>query len=138
MASGPQDEPASGPGESTPQVTFRPPVAPAEFAPIRADAAVTGPAYGAEPLTPRSPRPAEARRSAASWPDFRELPVLLLVAFVLALLIKTFLVQAFYIPSESMDPTLQVVTGSWSTSSSYHFHPPRRGTSSCSRIPIRR
>ncbi|MGH2692716.1 MAG: signal peptidase I [Actinomycetota bacterium] len=39
---------------------------------------------------------------------FRELPGLILVAFVLALLIKTFLVQAFYIPSASMVPTLQV------------------------------
>jgi signal peptidase I len=38
----------------------------------------------------------------------RELPVLILIAFVLALLIKTFLVQAFFIPSESMDPTLKV------------------------------
>jgi signal peptidase I len=36
----------------------------------------------------------------------RELPVLILIAFVLALLMKTFLVQAFYIPSESMEPTL--------------------------------
>jgi signal peptidase I len=39
---------------------------------------------------------------------FRELPGLILVAFVLALLIKTFLVQAFYIPSASMVPTLQI------------------------------
>jgi signal peptidase I len=38
----------------------------------------------------------------------KELPVLVVVAFLLALLIKTFLVQAFYIPSESMSPTLQV------------------------------
>lgn len=37
-----------------------------------------------------------------------ELPVLLLVAFVLALLLRSFLVQAFYIPSESMVPTLEV------------------------------
>src|SRR5438270_1377412 len=36
----------------------------------------------------------------------RELPVLILIAFVLALFMKTFLVQAFYIPSQSMEPTL--------------------------------
>ncbi len=35
-----------------------------------------------------------------------ELPGLVLLALLLALLIKTFLVQAFYIPSESMEPTL--------------------------------
>jgi len=36
-----------------------------------------------------------------------ELPGLVLMALVLAILIKTFLVQAFYIPSPSMEPTLQ-------------------------------
>ncbi len=39
---------------------------------------------------------------------WRELPVLVIVALVLAYLIKTFLVQAFYIPSESMENTLLV------------------------------
>ncbi|HVW81220.1 MAG TPA: signal peptidase I [Mycobacteriales bacterium] len=38
---------------------------------------------------------------------WRELPFLVLIALVLALLIKTFLVQAFYIPSASMENTLQ-------------------------------
>jgi len=41
----------------------------------------------------------------------RELPVLLLIAFVLALLVKTFLVQAFFIPSGSMEQTLHGCTG---------------------------
>jgi signal peptidase I len=36
----------------------------------------------------------------------RELPVLILLAFALALLLKTFVVQAFYIPSGSMETTL--------------------------------
>jgi signal peptidase I len=39
---------------------------------------------------------------------FRELPGLILVALLLALLLKTFLIQAFYIPSESMVPTLEI------------------------------
>src|SRR5713101_7687697 len=56
-----------------------------------------------------------------------ELPVLLLVAFFLALLIKTFLVQAFYIPSESMVPTLNVGDRVLVNKVVYHIHPPRRG-----------
>src|SRR5207302_9432940 len=38
----------------------------------------------------------------------REIPVLILIAFVLALLIKAFVIQAFYIPSGSMESTLQI------------------------------
>ncbi|MDP9433683.1 MAG: signal peptidase I [Actinomycetota bacterium] len=49
--------------------------------------------------------PAEPRRKGSF---IRELPFLVLVAFVLALLIKAFLVQAFYIPSGSMERTLLV------------------------------
>jgi signal peptidase I len=43
-------------------------------------------------------------RSGSFW---REVPVLVLIALGLALLIKAFLVQAFYIPSDSMMNTLQ-------------------------------
>jgi len=57
----------------------------------------------------------------------RELPILIVVAFVLALLIKTFLVQAFYIPSESMVPTLAVGDRVLVNKVVYHLHPPRRG-----------
>ncbi|MEU8132365.1 signal peptidase I [Streptodolium elevatio] len=39
---------------------------------------------------------------------WRELPLLLGIALVLALIIKTFLVQAFSIPSESMEDTIKV------------------------------
>jgi signal peptidase I len=41
-------------------------------------------------------------------PLWQELPLLLVVAFCLAVLIRTFLVQAFYIPSGSMERTLLI------------------------------
>jgi signal peptidase I len=39
---------------------------------------------------------------------WRELPILVIIALVLAFVLKTFLIQAFYIPSGSMENTLQV------------------------------
>jgi signal peptidase I len=52
---------------------------------------------------PEDPRAVE-RADRKAW---REFPILILSALVLAILIKTFLVQAFFIPSESMVPTLR-------------------------------
>ncbi|WP_446463546.1 signal peptidase I [Streptomyces sp. BRA346] len=49
-------------------------------------------------------RPAKGRKARSFW---KELPILIFIALVLALLIKTFLVQAFSIPSDSMQNTLQ-------------------------------
>jgi signal peptidase I len=57
----------------------------------------------------------------------QELPVLLVIAFILALLIKSFLMQAFYIPSESMEPTLNVGDRVLVNKVVYHLHAPRRG-----------
>ncbi|GII91428.1 signal peptidase I [Sinosporangium siamense] len=51
-------------------------------------------------------KPAKRGGKAKKGSFWRELPVLVVVALVLALLIKTFVVQAFYIPSESMENTL--------------------------------
>ncbi|UDY22644.1 signal peptidase I [Nocardioides sp. Kera G14] len=47
--------------------------------------------------------PVSARRHLSAW---QETGVLLLIALVLAIAIKALLVQAFYIPSESMEPGL--------------------------------
>jgi len=56
-----------------------------------------------------------------------ELPGLILMAFVLALLIKTFLVQAFFIPSPSMEPTLVEGDRVLVTQIPYYFHDPTQG-----------
>jgi signal peptidase I len=55
----------------------------------------------------RSRKRGEAKKGSL----LRELPVLLLIAFVLALVVKTFFVQAFFIPSGSMEQTLHGCTG---------------------------
>jgi signal peptidase I len=61
--------------------------------------------------TGRAARHAARKEAAKKGSLLRELPVLLLVAFVLALVVKTFLVQAFFIPSGSMEQTLHGCTG---------------------------
>src|SRR5439155_16051557 len=52
---------------------------------------------------------------------------LLILALILALIIKTFLIQAFYIPSGSMEHTLDVGDRVLVNKVVYHLHPPRRG-----------
>ena len=49
-----------------------------------------------------------------------------MLALVIALLIKTFLFQAFYIPSESMVPTLKVHDRVLVNKLSYKLHPVHR------------
>jgi signal peptidase I len=56
-----------------------------------------------------------------------ELPLLILFAFVIAVVIKTFLVQAFYIPSGSMLPTLHVSDRVLVEKLSYLVDDPSRG-----------
>ena len=51
-------------------------------------------------------RRAAARRTRRRF--FAELPFLLVAALVLTVLVKGFLIQAFFIPSRSMEPTLDV------------------------------
>src|SRR5262249_19890721 len=53
--------------------------------------------------------------------------VLIAVAIVVALVIKTFLFQAFYIPSESMVPTLKVGDRVLVNKLSYDLHDVHRG-----------
>jgi signal peptidase I len=56
-----------------------------------------------------------------------ELPLLLAAAILLTSIIKTFLVQAFYIPSESMVPTLHQQDRVLVEKVSYRFREPERG-----------
>jgi signal peptidase I len=57
----------------------------------------------------------------------RELPVLIIIAVVLALIIKSFVIQAFYIPSASMENTLEIGDRVLINKVVYHLRPIHRG-----------
>ena len=76
-------------------------------------------------MTSGSPAKPESKGGVVQF--LRELPGLVLMAFALALLIKTFLVQAFFIPSGSMVPTLEVGDRVLVVKVPYWFGDPARG-----------
>jgi signal peptidase I len=64
------------------------------------------------------------RRTNSFW---RELPILVVVAFVVALLVRVFVLQTFYIPSESMEHTLDINDRVLVNKVVYKFRAPHRG-----------
>ena len=91
--------------------------------------APASPPSSPEPVEPTGPPVPIKRKS--RWRSFlkhlTELPMLVLIAFGIAILIKTFLVQAFFIPSASMKPTLVEGDRVLVEKISYALHDPRRG-----------
>jgi signal peptidase I len=88
-------------------------------------------------LRPRSRRPATtdddqsdpdtSSRDKRAMPWWQELPLLLVVAFCLAVLIRSFLVQAFFIPSGSMEQTLLIGDRVLVNKVVYDTRTPKRG-----------
>jgi signal peptidase I len=74
----------------------------------------------ARSLPPARREPRGRRRAA-------EVPALAAAAITLAVLVRLFVAQAFYIPSGSMLPQLQVNDRVVVSKLSYRLHPPRRG-----------
>ena len=78
--------------------------------------------------TPPGLPPFEDERQPASGARLAaEIPLLVLLAALIAFLLKTFLAQAFYIPSVSMVPQLQVNDRVVVSKLAYRVHDPRRG-----------
>ncbi len=75
----------------------------------------------------RSAGEEEAEEVTAQRSFWRELPILILIALVVAVVIKTFLFQAFFIPSGSMKETLQVNDRVLVNKLSYRFGDISRG-----------
>jgi signal peptidase I len=71
------------------------------------------------------PKPKKPRHPALQF--LTELPGLVIMAFALALLIKSTLIQAFWIPTGSMEPTLMPGDRVIVAKVPYYFHDPQRG-----------
>lgn len=69
-------------------------------------------------------QPDRQRQRIPAWLEF---PLLIIGAFLVAFIVKTFLVQAFYIPSGSMEDTLQVGDRVLVNKVVYHLRPVERG-----------
>jgi signal peptidase I len=98
---------------------------PAEAAPTPAPAP---PEDTAPPKEPKEPKPLkEPKPKKPPWRVALEWVVLIAIALGIAFLIKSFLFQAFYIPSESMKPTLNVGDRVLVNKLSYDLHDVNRG-----------
>ena len=89
---------------------------------------VRPPTPGGGPLTVGEPDDIDSGRE--RWTVlafFREIGVLVVTALVIAVVVKTFVAQAFYIPSGSMLPQLQINDRVVVSKVSFRLHDPRRG-----------
>ena len=71
------------------------------------------------------PQPSRPARSRGSF--WKELPILLVVAIVVAIVVRAFVLQTFWIPSESMENTLLVKDRVLVNKLIYYFRSPHRG-----------
>ena len=79
------------------------------------------------PSADTPPAPEEPSRTRSSAKSIVEWLGVILGALLVALLIKTFLLQAFYIPSRSMEPTLRIGDRVLVNKLSYKMHDINRG-----------
>ena len=79
---------------------------------------------GADAVGPRTP---DRDKRSSPLAVVRETAVLVVLAVLLAVVFKTFLIQAFYIPSGSMEPTLDISDRVLVEKVSYRFGDVKRG-----------
>ena len=87
--------------------------------------AVDEPPAGGTPGADAPPSAPPPRSSSTRW--IREGIIVVVVAVLVAVLLRTFVVQTFFIPSGSMEPTLQIGDRILVNKLSYHLHGVDRG-----------
>jgi signal peptidase I len=109
-----------------------PEVGPSDATPSGVDGAADGPEPGANPgpTHPGRPHPSATRRT-VEW------AVIISIAVLVALGLRVFVVQTFYIPSASMWPTLKINDRILVNKLSYHLHGVGRGDIIVFRAPPR-
>jgi signal peptidase I len=89
--------------------------------PVSSEAPETGDSKtGTAPHEPRNAKP-------SLWQSIREILIILVAAALIAVLIQSFFIKAFIIPSSSMSPTLQIGDRVMVDRLTYYFRKPRRG-----------
>jgi signal peptidase I len=78
-------------------------------------------------VTLAQPTPTSARRRRRNNSFWIELPILIGAAIVVAILVRTFVVQTYYVPSGSMEHTLNINDRVLVNKLVYDFHDPHRG-----------
>src|SRR5215475_10781051 len=79
----------------------------------------------------------ETQAPAKKGSFWKELPILLIAAVVVALLVRTFLMQTFWVPSPSMEHTLNVKDRVLVNKVVYDFRDPHRGEVIVFNSPVR-
>ncbi|MFN2389289.1 MAG: signal peptidase I [Actinomycetota bacterium] len=127
----PADDGDAAPAAATAPATTTAPTAPTQNGPPAPEATTVLPPpppwTGGVRAPAQAPAPAARPRRAGVLKTLAELPMLVLFAFLVAIVIKTFLVQAFYIPSTSMLPTLHKGDRVLVEKLSYYFGDAERG-----------
>ncbi len=80
-----------------------------------------------QPASPGSQTPDQAPKKKSPAAFWKELAILVTVAIVVSIVVRTFLIQTFYIPSGSMEHTLDVNDRVLVNKIVYDFRDPRRG-----------
>lgn len=95
--------------------------------PMTAPPTAAGPPRPPEEEAPGPSREKPERERITFWQGVREVVLILLLAAVVAIIVQSFFLKAFIIPSASMEPTLKIGDRVMVDRVTYYFRKPRRG-----------
>jgi signal peptidase I len=119
--------PEGGPADSSVQGDGRVPPTGEEPEPERTEEQTSQAAAAEASQDGQDGQPKKKAKKAKKGSFWREMPILVVIALVLALIIKTYAFQAYFIPSGSMENTLEIGDKVLVNKIVYHLRPIHRG-----------